>query len=337
MKVARRTSLGVFILTVALLVICPPGALDAQTISIFAGDLQDSMGDDLPTNAVAVLVVDIGTNGFVDLQPTFSLSLGATWGTENQVVGLWNLSNCGCGDGFLDEEPDGTLSYTGGVSSNQTLELCWFPSLTMASNTLGITDYGTYTDQAGIDGSDVWKTPARGSSVSLVFLTAEEGSTNNPQTAGQANYVTATPLTAFQTWQIHYFTNTANQAAAPDADPSGDGMSNTNKFLTGFNPTNSAAYLHVISIARANITNINVTYLGANGDSTWSPGIASRTNVLEFTSGTASGGYSNDFASTGQTNILSGGTGLGVVTNMVDPGGATSSPSRYYRVRVLLP
>jgi hypothetical protein len=59
--------------------------------------------------------------------------------------------------------------------------------------------------------------------------------------------------------------------------------------------------------------------------------------VLEFAAGTASGGYSNNFASTGQTNILSSGTGLGVVTNMVDPGGATNIPSRYYRVRVLLP
>ncbi len=114
-------------------------------------------------------------------------------------------------------------------------------------------------------------------------------------------------------------------------------MSNTNKFLTGFNPTNGAAYLHVISIATTNTTDMNVVYLGANGDSTWSPGIASRTNVLEFTAGTASGGYSNDFTSTGQTNILSGGTGTGIVTNMVDAGGATNTPSRYYRVRVLLP
>jgi hypothetical protein len=114
-------------------------------------------------------------------------------------------------------------------------------------------------------------------------------------------------------------------------------MSNTNKFLAGFNPTNAAAYLHIISIATTNSTDINVMYLGANGDSTWSPGIASRTNVLEFTAGAASGSYSNNFASTGQTNILSGGTGTGVVTNMVDPGGATNTPSRYYRVRVLVP
>jgi PKD repeat protein len=142
----------------------------------------------------------------------------------------------------------------------------------------------------------------------------------------------------FAWWQLGYFGGTNNPSAAPDADYTGTGMSNTNKFLAGFNPTNSAAYLHIISIAKTNTTDINVRYLGANGDSTWSPGIASRTNVLEFTTGTANGSYSsNNFASTGQTNILSGGTGLGVVTNMIDSGGATNTPSRYYRVRVLAP
>ncbi len=82
---------------------------------------------------------------------------------------------------------------------------------------------------------------------------------------------------------------------------------------------------------------INVIYLGANGDSTWSPGFASRTNVLEFTTGTGNGSYTNSFVSADQTNILSGGTGSGVVTNMVDSGGATNVPSRYYRVKVLTP
>jgi len=119
---------------------------------------------------------------------------------------------------------------------------------------------------------------------------------------------------------------------------SGNGFSNLQEYLAGFNPANPAAYPHIISLARTNTTDINVIYLGANGDSTYVPGIASRTNVLEFTTGTANGSYStNNFASTGQTNILSGGTGLGIVTNMIDAGGATNVPSRYYRVRVLVP
>jgi len=138
----------------------------------------------------------------------------------------------------------------------------------------------------------------------------------------------------FTTWQSHY--GLTGGSALGTADPDGDGMNNTNEFLTGFNPTNSAAYLHVVSEVKSG-NDINVTYLGANGDSTWSPGFASRTNVLEFTTGTGNGSYTNSFVSAGLTNILSGGTGSGIITNMVDSGGATNVPSRYYRVKVLTP
>ena len=139
----------------------------------------------------------------------------------------------------------------------------------------------------------------------------------------------------FTTWQTHYFPGGGSNSAG-GADPDGDGMSNTNEFLAGFNPTNSAAYLHVISVVKTN-NDMRITYLGANGDSTYTGGPTSRTNVLEFTKGTANGSYSNDFASANVTNILSSGTGVGVVTNMVDIGGGTNTPSRYYRVRVLVP
>jgi hypothetical protein len=307
--------------------------LQAQTISILAADLQDNMGNPMSTGAVAVLVVDTGTHGFAAPQPTYGLTLGAIWGTENKVVGLWSLKNCGCGDGIL---MDGTVvSYTGGVSSNQTLQLYWFPSLTLASNTLGNTSYGSYTDPVGIDGSDPWRTPRKNSSANLVFLTADEGG-SNPQEAGEATNVTSVPLSAFQNWQIHYFGSTTNPLAAGTADPDGNGLSNTNEFLTGFSPINNTAYLHIISVVRSN-NDIRVTYLGASGDSTWSPGFAYFTNILDVSTGGIAGSYSTNFFSTGQTNILSGGTGFGLLTNMVDPGGGTNVPSRYYRVRVLAP
>jgi len=147
---------------------------------------------------------------------------------------------------------------------------------------------------------------------------------------------TCTSADPFAAWQSHYFPADGPNAAG-GADPDHDGVSNTNEFLAGFNPTNAAAYPHIISITKTNGTDINVIYLGANGDNTWSPGIASRTNVLEVTTGTANGSYTNNFVSTGQTNILSGGSGFGIVTNMIDSGGATNRPSRYYRVRVLAP
>jgi len=142
-------------------------------------------------------------------------------------------------------------------------------------------------------------------------------------------------------WQIQYFGSTNNPNAAPGGDATGTGMSNTNKFLVGFNPTNSAAYLHVISIVEQTVAgnaNVVVTYLGPNGDNTYTPGIASRTNVLDYITGDIIGNYTNDgWQDTGQTNILSGGNGSGIITNMVDTAIPGISTNRFYRVRVLLP
>ncbi|HUJ11714.1 MAG TPA: PKD domain-containing protein [Verrucomicrobiae bacterium] len=142
----------------------------------------------------------------------------------------------------------------------------------------------------------------------------------------------------FAWWQLSYFGSTNDPSAAPGVDLYGTGMSNTNKFLAGFNPTNAVAYLHVIGVAKINTNDISVTFLGADGDNTYAPGITSRTNVLEYTTAAPDGSYLNNFTNPPvQTIILSGGTGLGTVTNMTDAGGATNGPSRYYRVRVLLP
>jgi PKD repeat protein len=150
------------------------------------------------------------------------------------------------------------------------------------------------------------------------------GSSTNTKTA----YINV--ITALQSWSNNY------GVPGDLADADGDGLSNTNEFLAGFNPTDNAAYLRISSVVISG-SDLIIAYLGANGDSTWSPGIAARTNVLEYSAGTADGGYTNDFVSTGQTNVLGGGNGSGVITNMVDPGGATNMPSRFYRVRVLVP
>jgi hypothetical protein len=174
----------------------------------------------------------------------------------------------------------------------------------------------------------------------ISFVNLDNGQGNT--TRGVSLTITGSTVVAdeFTTWQNHYFTlaELGNPAfSGPNADPLGKGINNTNQFLAGFNPTNSAAYPHVISIATAG-SNINVTYLGASGDSTYSGGPAYRTNVLEVTSGSGSAGnYSNNFVSTGISQVLSNGNGLGTTSTMTDPGGATNKPTRYYRIRVLVP
>ena len=147
-----------------------------------------------------------------------------------------------------------------------------------------------------------------------------------------------TVQTQFSSWQSSY--GLSGTLSGGDASYTGDGMSNTNKFLAGFNPTNAAAYLHIISIVEqsvAGINNVVVTYLGANGDDSYTPGILLRTNVLDYTTGDANGNYTNGgWQDTGQTNVLGGGNGSGTVTNMTDT--ILSIPTNlYYRVRVLLP
>jgi PKD repeat protein len=150
------------------------------------------------------------------------------------------------------------------------------------------------------------------------------GSSTNTKTA----YINV--ITALQSWSNFY------GAPANSTDADGDGISNTNEFLTGFNPTNATAYAHIISLVSSG-SDMNITYLGANGDTTYAGGPSSRTNVLECSTVAADGSYTNNFANTGISQVLSNGTGSGIVANFVDPGGATNVPSRYYHIRVLVP
>ncbi len=152
-------------------------------------------------------------------------------------------------------------------------------------------------------------------------LTAADGQ------AASVSDVGVTVISVAQSWANRY-------GVAPDAsDADGDGRSNADEFLAGFDPTNSAAGPRIIRIVITNGTDIVVTYLAANGDTTYVGGPVTRTNVLE----SVTSEYTNNFASTGITNILSGGTGLGTNLTVTDPFGATNSPARYYRLRVLVP
>ena len=110
--------------------------------------------------------------------------------------------------------------------------------------------------------------------------------------------------------------------AAPDADPLGKGMSNTNQFLAGLDPTNSASALRIISVVQQT-NDVVITWTTA--------GV--RTNAVQATVGDANGGYTNNF------NDISGSIIIPVIgdatTNFTEIGGATNNPSRYYRIRLV--
>ena len=128
------------------------------------------------------------------------------------------------------------------------------------------------------------------------------------------------PTDPFNSWQSQYFGSSSNPQAAPDADPFGKGMSNTNQFLAGINPTNPASAFRIISaVSQGNDVLITWTTAGAH------------TNAVQATTGDGSGGYSTNFTDISNPIIISGSGDA--TTNYMDAGGATNSPSRYYRVR----
>jgi autotransporter-associated beta strand protein len=141
-------------------------------------------------------------------------------------------------------------------------------------------------------------------------------------TVGQVKLGVTLALTPFQQWQTNYFGCTNCPQADPNADPLGKGMSNTNQFLAGINPTNSASALRIISLVeQGNDVVISWTTAGV------------RTNDVQATTGDANGGYSNNFSDLSGPVII---PGVGdATTNYLDAGAATNSPSRYYRIRLV--
>jgi len=136
----------------------------------------------------------------------------------------------------------------------------------------------------------------------------------------QLNLVTV--LDPFVAWQLQYFGCTNCAQAAGDADPLGKGMSNTNQFLAGLNPTNAASALRIISAMRQG-SDVVITWTTAGG----------HTNAVQATSGDGNGGYATNFTDISGPVII---TGSGdATTNYLDTGGVTNGLSRYYRVRLV--
>jgi hypothetical protein len=130
----------------------------------------------------------------------------------------------------------------------------------------------------------------------------------------------ALPPATYQQWQLLYFGCTNCPQAQAGADPLGKGISNTNQFLLGLNPTNPASVFRFITVTPRG-TNVIVTWKTA--------GV--RTNVVQARAG-------GDYATNGFADI-SGPIIINVsgdsITNFTDIGGATNFPARYYRVRLM--
>jgi PKD repeat protein len=129
-------------------------------------------------------------------------------------------------------------------------------------------------------------------------------------------------LTEFEAWQFQYFGCTNCAQAADSSDPDGDGMSNGGEFSVGTNPTNSASTLQIVSTMQQG-NDITVTWTTAGG----------KTNAVQAAAGDANGSYTTNYSDISGQIIISGSGDT--TTNYVDGGGATNSPARYYRVRLV--
>ena len=121
-------------------------------------------------------------------------------------------------------------------------------------------------------------------------------------------------------WELAHGLDPLNAADA-NVDTDGDGFTNLQEFKAGTDPNDPGSTpLRITAIAREN-NNIRVT---------WNT-FAGTTNALQATTGAANGSY----AANGFANIFSVTNAAGSVTNYLDSGGATNSPSRFYRVRLV--
>jgi PKD repeat protein len=128
-------------------------------------------------------------------------------------------------------------------------------------------------------------------------------------------------LSVFQAWQLQYFGCTNCPQAQAGADPYGKGISNTNQFLLGLNPTNPASAFKILTVAPQG-SDALITWATAGGI----------TNVVQSTTGLPNGSYSTDFVDVSPLIIIQGSGDT--TTNYLNQGALTNSSTLYYRIRL---
>jgi hypothetical protein len=66
-------------------------------------------------------------------------------------------------------------------------------------------------------------------------------------------------------WQIHYFGSTTSPAAAPGADPDGDGLNNLNEYINLTDPTSARSVTKLHASQVANSQSVTLDWLAARG------------------------------------------------------------------------
>ena len=251
--------------------------------------------------AITVSGGTLGGTGTLSVPVT--VQSGATFSPGNPV-GTLTISN------NLIVNAGATLAYALGTNSDRATVI---GNLTVAG-TLNVTDAG------GFGPGDYTLLTYTGtlSNAGLTNSALPSGLTGSIVTNGLSLvlHVNSPPLSPFATWQLQYFGSTNCATCDGVADFDGDGQSNTNEFLAGTNPTNSASAFQITGILPAG-SDVVVTWRGKSGS----------TGALQ----SVDNSYSTNF------NDISGGIvvpGAGV-TNYADAGAITNLGTRFYRVRLV--
>jgi hypothetical protein len=122
-------------------------------------------------------------------------------------------------------------------------------------------------------------------------------------------------------YEISHGLNALDPANA-NQDTDGDGLTDLQEYLAGTDPTNSASAFRVTSIVRTN-SNIRITWSTAGG----------HTNRVLIATPVPGGSFTNEFSNLSSFIILPGSGDTS--TNYTHIGGATNSPSNYYRIRLI--
>jgi DNA/RNA endonuclease G (NUC1)/PKD repeat protein len=253
---------------------------------------------------------------------------GGTWRLDNVKV-LGTVTSANGGGAWLIDSVSVKDAICCGVTNPPAAEFTATPTSGREPLTVTFTDTSAGTVPLSLYwdlGDNTATNTAGGASFTHTYAAGNYSVTLTASNAAGTSTIVAnhliTSLTAFQAWQIQYFGCTNCPEAEPDADPLGKGMSNTNQFLVGLDPTNPASLFRIISVTKqGNDMLITWTAAGAH------------TNAVQATEVSATGDYSTNFTDASGLVILQGSGD--VTTNYLDAGGATNIPSRYYRVRLV--
>jgi hypothetical protein len=299
-------------------VFCGGLGVRAVSFTLSAGYLLDASGNPMPTTGIAVLVASTTDSTFSGPSP------GAFVSGDDIIVAKVDLSGSG-EPGILSDFVSTTLS--GSWNAGDQLRLYWYPTLTISSTGPPAgTPYGAYRADSSIDGGDPWVTPTDSATINLAFLTESAGG-SNPDAAGLANLVVATPVEI--TSQPVSRTNVYGSTATFTVTATGSGTLSY-QWLYGSSPLGNggivsgatSATLTLSPVALGSAGNYSVIVTGTGGSSTSS--VATLTVIKAST--TMAAGASVNPALPGQSVNLSG------AVSIVSPGSGTPTGSVNFRI-----